>query len=205
MHRTIKSLIGYSMEATDGKVGKVKDFYFDDQVWTIVYLMVKTAKWLSGRKVLISPAALVKGADRTGTFLIKLCREQIIERPDGDADKPGPAGAVQAHEDGAGTDVQMHLRSALAFTEYQIETSDGELGQLKDLIIDDETWHIEYLVIEMQNWLDGKKLLVPCRHIKEIQWNTSRIVLGISKAVQKNCHFYDETKLPSPKMAKAVR
>jgi uncharacterized protein YrrD len=30
------------MEATDGEMGKVEDFYFDDQAWIIVYLIVKT-------------------------------------------------------------------------------------------------------------------------------------------------------------------
>jgi hypothetical protein len=82
MHRAINSLIGYKMAATDGKIGKVEDFYFDDQVWIIVYLIVKTGNWLSGRKVLISPVVLIKGADRTGTFPVTLTREQIVNGPD---------------------------------------------------------------------------------------------------------------------------
>ena len=49
MKRSIKSLVGYTMGATDGEIGKVKEFYFDDQSWTIRHLIVETGKlaqWL---------------------------------------------------------------------------------------------------------------------------------------------------------------
>src|SRR5580658_6639278 len=96
MHRAINSLIGYRMEAIDGKIGKVDDFYFDDEDWLIVYLIVKTGNWLSGRKVLISPVALIKGADRHEAFSVALTREQIVNGPDIHSDKPSPAKATQA-------------------------------------------------------------------------------------------------------------
>ncbi len=51
MHRNVNSLIGNPMKGTDGELGKVAEFYFDDQAWIIVYLVVKTGNWLSGRKV----------------------------------------------------------------------------------------------------------------------------------------------------------
>jgi sporulation protein YlmC with PRC-barrel domain len=201
MHRTINSLIGYRMVAIDGEMGKVVDFYFDDQVWKVVYLIVKTGRWLSGRKVLISPVTLVRGADLTGTFSVKLSREQIVNGPDIDTDHLSPASEPQTDKDTAAFDGDQHLRSTHAIIACHIETSDGERGQLRDLIIDDETWHIEYLVVEMHSWLDGKKLLIPYKNIKEIQWEASRILLNISKAVLKNCHFYDELKLASPQRA----
>ena len=34
----------------DGLIGKVDDFYFDDEDWRIRYLVVDTGKWLSGRR-----------------------------------------------------------------------------------------------------------------------------------------------------------
>jgi sporulation protein YlmC with PRC-barrel domain len=88
MERNIKSLIGYSMEATDGVIGEVKEFYFDDQTWDIRYLIVKTGGWLSGREVLISPAALIKANDQNGSFPVRLTKKQISDSPDIDTDKP---------------------------------------------------------------------------------------------------------------------
>lgn len=54
-----KTLNGYSLIARDGEIGKVKEFYFDDKHWTIRYLVADTGNWLTGRKVLISPYALL--------------------------------------------------------------------------------------------------------------------------------------------------
>ena len=58
MMRNVKDLRGYAIRATDGVLGTVDDFYFDDEDWSIRYLVVDTGRWLSGRKVLISPIAI---------------------------------------------------------------------------------------------------------------------------------------------------
>jgi hypothetical protein len=58
MLRSIKDLQDYAIGATDGTIGHVKDFYFDDEAWVIRYLVVDTGTWLSSRKVLISPVAI---------------------------------------------------------------------------------------------------------------------------------------------------
>jgi uncharacterized protein YrrD len=88
MKRNIYSLLGFSLSATDGEVGKVEEFYFDDQNWRIRYLIVKTGNWLSGRKVLISPLAIVRSNWKDGSFPVNLTKEQIMHSPDIDTDKP---------------------------------------------------------------------------------------------------------------------
>ncbi len=88
MQRDVKSLIGFTMGATDGEIGKVEEFYFDDETWTIRYLIVKTGGWLSGRKVLISPAALAVPDWKNETFPVNLTKEQIENSPDIDTEKP---------------------------------------------------------------------------------------------------------------------
>jgi uncharacterized protein YrrD len=59
MKRSINSLLGYTIKGTDGEIGKVEEFYFDDQTSTIRY-GGKTGGWLSEKKVLISPEAFQK-------------------------------------------------------------------------------------------------------------------------------------------------
>jgi hypothetical protein len=68
MQATISDLIGYAIRATDGDLGKVDEFYFDDQSWTIRYVVVETGNWLTGRKVLISLAAFGKPETESRTF-----------------------------------------------------------------------------------------------------------------------------------------
>lgn len=88
MKRSVKSLIGFTIGATDGEIGKVKDFYFDDRSWTIKYLVVETGSWLMQRKVLISPEALLKPDWEGGVFSANLTIEKIKNSPDIDTDKP---------------------------------------------------------------------------------------------------------------------
>lgn len=52
MKRNIKSLIGFSMGATNGEIGKVKEFYFDDLTWTVRYVIVETGNWLNAARCL---------------------------------------------------------------------------------------------------------------------------------------------------------
>ena len=88
MEHNINNLLSYTMEATDGLIGDVKDFYFDDKTWHIRYLIIKTGGWLSGREVLISPAALLNEKWRNGLFPVNLTKKQISSSPDVDTDKP---------------------------------------------------------------------------------------------------------------------
>ena len=88
MERNIISLIGYSIETTDGNIGEIEDFYFDDETWKIRYLIVKTGSWLSGRKVLISMGAIIR-KDRLNELIpVNLTKKQVKDSPDIDTEKP---------------------------------------------------------------------------------------------------------------------
>ena len=87
MLSTAGELKGVTIEATDGDIGGVADLYFDDESWTVRYLVVDTGTWLPGRKVLISPFAFeaVLGTPRLKTMLSK---DQIENSPSIDTDRP---------------------------------------------------------------------------------------------------------------------
>lgn len=94
MLRNVNGLVGYAIRATDGDLGKVDEFYFDDQTWTIRYLVVETGTWLSGRKVLLSPLALGEPDWESRTFAANLTMEQVRNSPHIDTDTP----VSQQHE-----------------------------------------------------------------------------------------------------------
>ncbi len=83
-----KTLNGYVLESLDGDLGTVKEFYFDDQHWTIRYLVADTGNWLAGRQVLVSPYALVAVIKETQHITISLTKKQIEGSPSLDSDKP---------------------------------------------------------------------------------------------------------------------
>lgn len=88
MLRSMKDLENYSIAATDGEVGHVKDFYFDDDAWVIRYLVVETGSWLSSRMVLVSPISIHQSNWLERTLAVSISKEQIRSSPDIDTKKP---------------------------------------------------------------------------------------------------------------------
>ncbi len=88
MIRSTKSLHGFAIHATDGDLGKVADIYFDEEAWTIRYLIVDTGNWLTGRSVLISPIS-VESTDWEGRHInVDLTRDQVKNAPGVDTAVP---------------------------------------------------------------------------------------------------------------------
>ena len=83
-----KALKDYKLHSLDGEIGKVEEFYFDDHHWTIRYLIADTGNWLTGRKVLISPHALVAVNKEERSIAVDLTKKQIEDSPSLDSDKP---------------------------------------------------------------------------------------------------------------------
>jgi len=79
--RSIKQLYGDKLGATDGEIGHVKDFYFDDQNWAVRYVIADTGSWLPGRQVLISPHAFGRLHKSGNLLFVNLTRKQIEDSP----------------------------------------------------------------------------------------------------------------------------
>jgi sporulation protein YlmC with PRC-barrel domain len=224
MKRNINSLTGFKIVATDGELGEVTDFYFDDQAWTIRYLVVKTGGWLSGRKVLISPQSVIKDDVTGGKILVNLTQEQIRTSPDIGTDLPVSrqqreilhrhhawesywesqvsGGGENADNtdpnkikgDDGSPTYDLHLQSAKAVSGYTIHASDGEIGHLNNYIIDDEMWVLTELVVDTANFFGGKKVLIDVNHVEGVDWHNFELFINITKDAIKSSPEYLETK-----------
>ena len=88
MLRKVNELHAYSLLATDGELGKVKDVFFDDEKWTIRYLVVETGSWLNSRRVLISPYSIARIDSADESIAVRLTQEQVRNSPDIDTHQP---------------------------------------------------------------------------------------------------------------------
>jgi len=88
MLRMIHTLRDYKLSAKDDEFGKVKDFLFDEEHWTVRFMVADTGGWLTGRKVLISPASLKTAEWGTMRFAVNLTREEIENAPPLASDAP---------------------------------------------------------------------------------------------------------------------
>lgn len=88
MLRELKGLHGNVLHARDGEIGSVDEALFDDEHWTVRYLVVNTGGWLLGRKVLIPPNALgLLDGDRQA-LRVNLTRDQVEGSPSAETEKP---------------------------------------------------------------------------------------------------------------------
>ena len=85
-----KMLKGYTLNIDDGEIGKVKEFYFDDQHWAVRDL-VATRETGLGQAGLISPYALVAVNKQHQNISIELTKKQIEDSPSLSSDEPAPA------------------------------------------------------------------------------------------------------------------
>jgi hypothetical protein len=200
----------------------LEQFYFDDVSWAVRYLVVNTGDWMTDRLVLVSPLALRQVEWESRRLDVALTKEQIENSPSIDKHKPVsrqheaaylgyynypyywagpnyPAGLtfqrdVEAAQTSAGNEsADSHLRSTEAVTGYNIEAVDGEIGHVRDFIVDDETWAIRYLEVDTQNWWPGKKVLVSPQWITRVSWPDTKVYVDLKRETIQNGPAWDDS------------
>ena len=68
------------------------------------------------------------------------------------------------------------LRNTKDLAGARLGAQDGEIGHLKDLYFDDQTWAVRYLVADTGTWLPGKKVLLAPSVIKCIHFAAHRVI-----------------------------
>ncbi len=81
-------LNGYAIEASDGHLGAVSDFLFDDASWLVRWLVVDTGNWLSRRKVLLPVSILGHVDEAERKFSVRLTMQQVKDSPDINTERP---------------------------------------------------------------------------------------------------------------------
>ncbi len=89
MLRKTRDLEGARLGAQDGEIGHLKDLYFDDQSWTVRYLVADTGTWLPGKRVLLAPSVIKSihfAAHRV--IEVNLTKTEIESSPSMEAHQP---------------------------------------------------------------------------------------------------------------------
>jgi uncharacterized protein YrrD len=212
MLQSIHERYGEKLRATDGEVGHVRDFYFDDKTWHVRYLVADTGGWLTGRLVLISPHAFGHLYPEGKVLLVNLTRKQIEESPSIDEHKPVSRQQEEEYHRYYGyayyaetmplwglsgypvlvppppesqakqKGADSHLRSTRSLHGYKIEATDGTVGEIVDFTIDGRTWVIREMVVECGHWYAGKKVTVPTDHVSRISYDEATVYLNSTKS-----------------------
>lgn len=88
MLQSVNDLKGYAIVATNGEIGSIEEFYFDDEKLTVRYLVANTGNWLTGKQNLISPFAVTHLDHDTRKIRVNLTMEQVKNSPGIDKHQP---------------------------------------------------------------------------------------------------------------------
>lgn len=88
MLQVISPLKGFAILASDGFIGTVADFLFDDAKWKVRWLVVDCASELKAHKTLIHPSAILPTSLDKERFEVKLTKAQIEASPELGEDEP---------------------------------------------------------------------------------------------------------------------
>jgi hypothetical protein len=102
----------------------------------------------------------------------------------------GPGGYVNV-EPPAPPAGDPHLRSAHQTRGYSIEASDGGIGHVEDLLVDEEFWRIRYLVIDTTNWWPGGNVVVAPDWIRSVSWESSAVSVDLTREQIKHSPPYE--------------
>jgi hypothetical protein len=86
-----------------------------------------------------------------------------------------------------------HLRSCKAVIGYHIRATDGEIGHVSGLLVDEQTWAVRYLVIDTSNWWLGHQVLISPEWIDEVRWDDQTVSIDLKRQTVKNAPPYDST------------
>ena len=84
--RSFASVSGYHVEATDGTIGHIADYLFDDDTWTLRYLVIDTGNWLPGKRVVISSEWVERVSWNERKAYVSMSKQSIRDAPEYDRD-----------------------------------------------------------------------------------------------------------------------
>jgi hypothetical protein len=79
------------------------------------------------------------------------------------------------------------LRLASEMKGYSIGATDGPIGAIHDLLFDDQTWRVRWLVADTGHVLPGRKVLLPPSSLGHVNHIGHQFSVRLTKDMVKNC------------------
>jgi sporulation protein YlmC with PRC-barrel domain len=161
LHKASK-LNGTIVRARDGEVGTVQDLYFDNQQWRVKYLAVKTAADMPNDVVLVAPSAVHAPWNTAEVPVDLTCAEVSRSAPD-----------VLPSD--------QHLMSSNELNGCHIQATDGEIGHIDDVLVDEDSWNIRYVVLDTSNWIGGRAVVISPRVLKGVDLPDRVVTVDVAR------------------------
>ncbi|ASJ72261.1 PRC-barrel domain-containing protein [Granulosicoccus antarcticus] len=83
-----------------------------------------------------------------------------------------------------------HLRSCNALIGYHIHASDGDIGHVAGMLIDEQTWAVRYLIVDTSNWWLGHQVLIAPQWFGAVNWFDKTTAVSMTRQAIKDAPAY---------------
>jgi hypothetical protein len=90
------------------------------------------------------------------------------------------------------TSSSSHLRLTNEVKGYLAIATDGEIGPLVDVFIDDKQWIIKFLIMDTGHFFPGRKVLLPYLMVKKIEWTNASINVSADRKTIRESPVYNQ-------------
>jgi hypothetical protein len=205
MLKNAGDIMTYRLSAGDGDLGQIVKLLFDEETWTVRYIVVRTR----GQDVFVSPVGITSVDNTRGIVVAGSTGEALRAAPSfdtgqpvtrsqesdyfdyhgwhaywegesrwGDAACPGPLLSPPRSEERTvvrSASCDSFLRVTDDVEGFSVQCPEGELGCVKDLLIDLRTWAIRYTLIDTGE----RRLLLSPHWIDQIGWLERTMIVDI--------------------------
>ena len=208
MLRSLHKLSGYRLRAADGDLGKPRNWLLDNSYWAVRYLVAETGFWPRHRRLLVAPSAFGEINEAISDFCLVATRKNLEalspratdanefwsedldfshslnrvwhegishkSRAAVETKTQDPSASAREHED-------PHVCSLHEVLGCRLNSGNQELGRISDLIAEDRTWTILYIVMDAGHWWTDKKLIVLPDWIESVDWQKALVRLKVAR------------------------
>lgn len=83
-----------------------------------------------------------------------------------------------------------HLRSFEELLDYRVFSQGEEIGHISDFVLNDETWLLEYVIIDTSEWLSASHhFKIPIKNLIDIDWSERQATCALSVDEIKQCEM----------------
>ena len=73
------------------------------------------------------------------------------------------------------------LRSIEQLKGYTLHATDGDIGTVDDVYIDQAHWTVRYFVVKTGNWLTGRRVLISPIAFRDADWASKKVFVDLTR------------------------
>jgi hypothetical protein len=99
----------------------------------------------------------------------------------------------RAEESTQDADAHHHLRSCNSVLQYHVHGTDGEIGDVEGMLVDDATWAVRYLIVNTSHWWFDHEVLIAPAWVRNVSWPDRTVTVDLLRQAVKTAPPYDSS------------